>query len=155
MWVVCTGQNVHRLWTQFSMQHVTLWSHVHLKPTCESYISSWNGEEHGYLVAVTGSLQHLWGLWGSYRVHVPSFWTCWKFCSTYSRAANFGWGFGVRYARPVRSQPINVAQVPKKLMSGGVTFFLPQKFWQPFSHSTHIVGVPFVHHKPLTSKKIK
>ena len=34
-------------------------------------------------------------------------------------------------------------------------FFLPQKFWQPFSHSRHIVGVPFVHHKPLTSKKKK
>ena len=36
-------------------------------------------------------------------------------------------------------------------------FFWPQKFWQPFSHtcSRHIVGVPFVHHKPLTSKKKK
>ena len=34
-------------------------------------------------------------------------------------------------------------------------FFLPQKFWQPFSHSRHIVGVPFVHHKPLTSNNKK
>ena len=68
------------------------------------------------------------------------------FSSSSNRAANFGWGFGVRYARPVRSQPINVAQVPKRLMSGGgdsVTFFFwPQQFWHPFSHSRHIVGVP-------------
>ena len=51
-----------------------------------------------------------------------------------------------------------VAQVPKKLMSGGgggggdSDTFPTSKFLPRFCR--HIVGVPFVHHKPLTSKKI-
>ena len=74
-----------------------------------------------------------------------------------SRAANIGWEFGVRNARGRPLPAYKVAQVPKKLMSGGGGglwhFFFPtSKFLPQFCR--HIVGVPFVHHKPLTSKKI-
>ena len=74
------------------------------------------------------------------------------------RAANIGWGFGVRNARAVRCQPIKSPQVPKKLMSGGGGGGGGgglQHFFFPTSKIRHIVGVPFVHHKPLTSKKKK
>ena len=55
-------------------------------------------------------------------------------------------------ARPLAAYKCRAS--PKKADGGGGGgggglshfFFLPQKFWQPFSHSRHIV-----HHKPLTS----
>ena len=57
----------------------------------------------------------------------------------------------------LRCQPIKSRRAsPKNLMSGGgggtpTLFFSTSKFLPRFCR--HIVGVPFVHHKPLTSKK--
>ena len=75
-----------------------------------------------------------------------------------SRAANIAWGFGVRNARAVRCQPIKSRKSQKAdEVGGGVgggwgdsdTFcFRPQNFCLDFCRH---IGVPFVHHKPLTS----
>ena len=52
------------------------------------------------------------------------------------RAANIGWGFGVRNARAVHCQPIKSRKSQKKLMSGGdstTLFFRPQNFYLDFA----------------------
>ena len=75
----------------------------------------------------------------------------WQGCQLWMRVRREIWE-----ARPLAAYRSRASPKKADERGGGgggdsVTFLGPQNFWQPFSHCRHIVGVPFVHHKPLTS----